>query len=504
MRRALVTKNLSVAIIVTVTAALLTTACTSSPGTQNTSNPSSSTTAGPKHVKVLFTKGGFEGAPEVNSIKTEIETASGVTFEHIAPPAANYAEQVSVILSSNDKPDIVKLPKFSDLFDYQSQGALLALDDYLKDTPDIVKNIPKEALDQLRVDGKLYGIPIWTSQHRYNFIIRGDWLKKLNLSEPKTLDDLKNVYIAFRDKDPDGNGKKDTYGLSGQGFETFDPIFGAFGVMSPTTGYWYEENGKLLPDVLNPNTKKALQYIRDLYAEGLIDPEWITTKTEAQLNEKAMKNQFGSTTHWWTWEPKVEEIMKKVDPNVEFRRIAPPIGPDGKSGVKGVDLINTAIVILKSAKDPKAAMQFINYYHTDQGMMTAYTGVEGIHWKKNADGTIVTMDQFNKDSKWIQWYSLFENEQPLLKVETPLVQSRRDSLKWPIIANAGDGFFGESRMKYAADLQLLTEDTFGKIITGKADISEYDKFAQQWKKNGGDEWIAEINKWYENKKSEKK
>jgi putative aldouronate transport system substrate-binding protein len=484
-------------LVVTFAASILTTACTSGKSNNNDSNS-------PKHIKVLFTKGGFEGAPENNPIKAEIEKGSGVTFDHVAPPSANYVEQVSVILSSNDKPDVVKLPKFSDLFEYASQGGLQPLDDYLKDTPDIIKNIPKEALDQVRIDGKLYGIPIWTSQHRYNFIIRGDWLKKLNLAEPKTLEDLKNVYIAFRDKDPDGNGKKDTYGLTGQNFETFDPIFGAFGVMSPTFGFWYEENGKLLPSVLHPNTKRALEYIRGLYAEGLIDPEWITIKTETQLNEKAMKNQFGSTTRWWTWEPKIEEVMKKVDPNVEFRRIAPPIGPDGKSGVKGVDLINTVIVVLKNAKNPKAAMQFINYYHTDQGMMTAYTGVEGIHWKKNADGTIVTLDQFQKDAKWIQWYSLFENEQPLLKVETPLVQSRRDSLKWPIIANAGDGFFGEARKKYAADLQLLAEDAFGKIITGKADMNEYDKFAQQWKKNGGDEWTAEINKEYQVKKAAKK
>jgi putative aldouronate transport system substrate-binding protein len=491
-------KKWSAGLVVTFAASILATACSSS-----TPSVSDSSNTAPKHAKVLFTKGGFDAPPANDPIKAEIVKGSGVTFDQIAPPSANYAEQVSVILSSNDKPDAVKLPKFADLFDYQSQGALLALDDLLKDTPDIVKNIPKAALDQLRVDGKLYGIPIWTSEHRYNFIIRGDWLKKLNLSEPKTLDDLKNVYIAFRDKDPDGNGKKDTYGLAGIGFETFDPIFGAFGVMSPTTGFWYEENGKLLPTALAPNTKKALEYIKHLYAEGLIDPEWITTKNDAQLNEKGMKNQYGSTNHWWTWEPKLEEIMKKVDPNVEFRRIAPPIGPNGKSGVKGVNLVDTPIVILKNAKNPKAVMQLFNYLHTDQGMMTAYTGVEGVHWKKNADGTIVTTDQFTKDSKWIQWYALFQNEQPLLKVETPLVQSRRDSLKWPIITNAGDGIITEAQKKYAADLQLLIEDSFGKIITGKADISEFDKLAQQWKSKGGDQWTTEINKAYQAKKTAK-
>ena len=449
-----------------------------------------------KHVTVLFTKGGFEEHPENDVIKAEIEKESGVKFTHIAPPAANYTEQVNVILSSNDLPDIVKLPNFSLLFDYASQGALLPLNDLLKDAPDIAKNIPEKALEMCSIDGEVYGIPIWTSTHRYNFIVRGDWLDNLGLEEPKTLDDLYSVYKAFTFDDPDGNDKADTYGLGGSGLELFEPIFGAFGAMGVHRGDFYEDGGKLLPQATNPKTKEALAYISKLYSEGLVDPEWVTTKSEAQLIEKAMKNDFGSTHRWWTWEPKVENEMKKVDPNVEFRRIAPPIGPDGQSGVRGVGLVNTAIVILKSAKDPEAAMQFLNYYHTDKGMMTAYTGVEGIHWEQK-DGKYVTLPQFEEDAKWIQWYSLFENEQPLLEVETYLVQSRRDSLKWPVITNAADGLITNAQIQYGADLQELVENVFTKIIRGEVDINEFDSFVEQYNLNGGSEWIEEVNDLYQ-------
>ena len=47
---------------------------------------------------------------------------------------------------------------------------------------------------------------IRTSQGYY---IRKDWLRKLGLKEPKTVEELYEVLIAFRDKDPNGNGKKD-------------------------------------------------------------------------------------------------------------------------------------------------------------------------------------------------------------------------------------------------------------------------------------------------------
>jgi len=452
-------------------------------------------------ITILFTKGGFDPPPANDPIKQALEEDSGIKFEQIAPPISDYAQKVNAILASGkDLPDIVKLPSYRDLFVYARQGALLALDDWITEekAPNILKIVPQSALDKCRVDGKLYAIPIWCSPHRYNFIIRGDWLDKLNLSEPKTLDDLYSVLKAFRENDPDGNGKKDTYGLCGQTFETFMAIFGAFGVVKD---YWYEENGQLLPYNIHPDMKRALEYCRTLYKEGLVDPEWVSTTTEAQLNDKTMKNHFGATAHWWTWEPKVEAEMKKVDPNVELRRIAPPVGPDGKSGLKGVPEINTVICVLSTTKNPEACIKFMDYLHTEKGMLTQYTGVEGLHWEKKDDGTIVTLPQFDKDQKWIQWYSLFENENPLLLVETPLVQSRRDAFKWPVITNAADGIFTEADLKYGTDLQAYVDEMFTKFINGDVSLDQFDTFVQEWRQKGGDILIKEVNEMYKQRKT---
>ena len=60
--------------------------------------------------------------------------------------------------------------------------------------------------------------------------------------------------------------------------------------------------------------------------------------TDDDLNDKAMKNQFGLTYHWWTWESKIESQLQEVDPNISFTRIAPPVGEDGKSGNRGVGM----------------------------------------------------------------------------------------------------------------------------------------------------------------------
>ncbi len=272
-------------------------------------------------VSFVFTKGGFESVPENDVIKQKIEEAANITLDHIAPTAANYTEQVNLILSGDpsEYPDLVKLQSnmFNDLFDYAEQGALMDLTELVKDCPNILEYLPQEALERCTIDGKLYAIPVYCSPNRYNVVIRQDWLDNLGLEAPVTLEDYHDVLTAFTFNDPDRNGKNDTYGLSGLNIETFDPIFGAFGVMAPiqsyngTGTYWYLEDGKLLPQVTNPKAKEALELIHAWYEEGIIDPEFVTNTTDDDLNDKAMKNQFGVTYHWWTWEPKIERSYRR-------------------------------------------------------------------------------------------------------------------------------------------------------------------------------------------------
>lgn len=448
-------------------------------------------------VTFVYTKGGFEGVPENDIIKQKIEESANITLNHIAPPSANYDEKVNIILSSNDLPDLVKLSNthFNDMFEYADQGALMDLTDLVQEhAPNVLKNIPQQALDRCMVDGRLYGIPIWCSPQRMNFIVRQDWLDRLNLETPTTLDELHTVMTAFVKDDPDGNGVNDTYGFTGRGMEGFEPIFGAFGFTGIAFSYWFEdEQGQLKPSAVHPNAPKALALIKQWYDEGLIDPEFVILKNESEINDKAMKNQWGFYYQWWTYEPKIEMEMQKVDPNVKFSRLAPPIGPDGQSGNRGVGLVNGVIVMLQNAKNPEACIRLIDWMHTEEGMMTQYSGVQGVHWEQKADGTYVTLPQYTEDQKWIQWYSAFENEWPLLQVETPLVQSRRDALNWNVITNAADGMKTDAELRYKTDLQDFVSTSYSNFITGKQDLSQWDKFVEDYYAKGGAEWEKELN-----------
>jgi len=60
--------------------------------------------------------------------------------------------------------------------------------------------------------GKMIILPIQRVQ--MGFGVRKSWLDKVGEKFPATWADVQRVAVKFRDNDPDGNGKPDTYGMA--------------------------------------------------------------------------------------------------------------------------------------------------------------------------------------------------------------------------------------------------------------------------------------------------
>src|SRR5699024_3379710 len=125
---------------------------------------------------------------------------------------------------------------------------------------------------------------------------------------------------------------------------------------------------------------------------------------------------------------------------------------DGTGAVRGVNSTNGVICVMANADKWEDCLKLIDWYHTEEGMMTTYSGVPNLHWYQDEEGKYWTTEQFDKDATWIQWYSAFESEWPLLMVETYMVQSRRDAFKWDTITDASDLIVTDAEVKYATDL----------------------------------------------------
>ena len=85
---------------------------------------------------------------------------------------------------------------------------------------------------------------------------------------PKTIDDFYNMLVAFKNNDPDQNGKDDTFGLSAKEVGMwFAPYFGA-------PNQWKEEDGKFTRDVQTEEFLNALSFEKKLYDEGLMNKDF--------------------------------------------------------------------------------------------------------------------------------------------------------------------------------------------------------------------------------------
>jgi putative aldouronate transport system substrate-binding protein len=239
-------------------------------------------------------------------------------------------------------------------------------------------------------------------------VIRQDWLDKLGLKAPTTLDEFLTVAKAFTNDDPDGNGKKDTYGLcafiDGSGLNgaglgpRFDFVYGAYGV----AGTWNLTNGDFGLNVRDPNYMKATQFIRTMNDEGVIDPDWPTLKKdEFRVHWKQgkcgmMQENFAALS--------TKSNYADFDANFpegSWVAMDPPKGPDGASSA-GVTIQPARIyaVSQRAIDDGKgpAIARLLEWMSTDGYMLLAF-GQEGANYKLDASGNVSTEGLADAD-KW--------------------------------------------------------------------------------------------------------
>ncbi|MEU4328421.1 sugar ABC transporter substrate-binding protein [Nonomuraea dietziae] len=180
--------------------------------------------------------------------------------------------------AQKDLPDIV-MNDVTQLGTMQSQGLLREIDlSKLASAKDLTE---RGLASGKAIDGKQYSVPY--SAQATALLIRKDWREKLGLQAPQSWADLTAMAKAFTEKDPDGNGKDDTYGLAAP--------------LSTKRGYasWYFSNflwaaggdfvadaggGTFKPAMSTPESTAAMQWFRDLGCKDkVIQPGAVTMDT---------------------------------------------------------------------------------------------------------------------------------------------------------------------------------------------------------------------------------
>lgn len=426
----------------------------------------------------------------------------------VFPGSGEWKQQLSLYVSTGDVPDIVAYMDTITYQTYAEQGVWYDItnlvDSYENIRPYVSSqtNDPDSVWARLTVDGKLYGIPYMSGMPtKYLNVLRKDWMDKLNLEIPTTLDELTDVLRAFTFDDPDGDGVDNTYGFgNASALNNLCEFFGAFGV-SPKEDTLLMD-GKLYTSVISDGYRQALSYLHDIYDEGLIHPE-IFTMTETQRYEEWVRGAYGCTTWWWTHTGNSINRYGFFDanPDADIVFFDPVSGPDGYSGHIAEDDISQVIAISANCANVDKALQLLNFQASYDGYCTVYLGVEGQFWTKGADGkrdwdwTIENKDKFGNSINDMEYYKILgnnriQNESKMLMESSKRNDILMEQVQRPLvitpIRNAFVGIITPEFQQYSSETAKFYTDATIKFITGDKNLDEeWDSYVQGYLDCGG-------------------
>ncbi|MDX3781786.1 sugar ABC transporter substrate-binding protein [Streptomyces europaeiscabiei] len=167
---------------------------------------SDSAGGGDPNTLEVWTRSNPDPAATYERVFAAFTEKTGIRIDY--QPVINFDQQLQSRASTRDLPDVM-INDTALMGSYQSQGLLKPIDPAAIEGHDQITD--RTWASTVGIDGEHYGIPY--SRQAQTLMIRKDWLKKLGLQAPTTWAEMLAVAKAFADRDPDGDGRKDTYGM---------------------------------------------------------------------------------------------------------------------------------------------------------------------------------------------------------------------------------------------------------------------------------------------------
>lgn len=314
----------------------------------------------------------------------------GVVSEAMSSESAAY----STMLAAGELPEIIASSALN-LRDLATDGGLIALDELIEKHAPNLKAFFEEYPDARKYagngDGKIYFIPTSISGMKKApsnvFFLRQDWLDKLGLETPKTIEEFHDVLLAFKTKDPNGNGKADEIPYFSRA-KSIAPLVQLWGIQATHT---VDRNGNYAYGPATEEYKNAIKELSKWYKEGLIDPEIFTRNSPRE--QLFGQNLGGATIDWIQSTTKFNDTLKDSVPGFNLRAILPPANVFGE--VVSLEAQNEfngrgwAISAHAKEEDLIDLIKYFDFWMSEEGCDLTSYGVEGDTYTKDADGNIV-------------------------------------------------------------------------------------------------------------------
>ncbi len=444
----------------------------------------------------------------------ELTKRTGIKVKYIHPAMGQEAESFSLMIASNELPDIIEYNWGKALGGPSASindGIILPLNDlmkdyapnltaYLKENPDVDRMIKTD-------EGHYYVFPFLRSDPYLSIpsgpILRRDWLEELGLELPETVADWENILIAFRDK----KGAAAPFTSTGARYILY---------MVGCTNDFYIDNGKVKFGPAEPEYKTGLEILNKWFETGLLDKNYVSTDRTMQdanmLNDKSGATIAAGGAGLGKW----LETMQGKDTSFDLIGVKYPVvnaGDKARFGpFESAYPMGCSAAITTACKTPELAAKFLDYAYSDEGHIFFNFGTEGQSFNyvdgyptysdlinKNPDG--LTMNQslavytrsnyggpFINDRRYLEQFYAKPQQREALDAWLESYDASINALL-PSVSLTPD----ESQ-EYANlynEIQKYRDTMTASFISGVEPMSEYDKYLEQLNKLGLDK-VLEI------------
>lgn len=455
----------------------------------------------------------------------------------------NYQETVSMTIASRELPDVMVVNDMDMLQLLVDNGLIEDLTQVYEDCTssrikDIYNSYGSEILDNVTFNGKLMALPETNIDDGPSLCwLRKDWMDKLDLDAPETVEDVENIVHEFVQKDPGGNGKGETVGLvcddeltggCGYSYEyQNDIIFASFGAFPKQ--WIYNKDGEVVYGSVQNEAKAALGKLRQMYQQGTLDNNFLMRES-SNIIELIVSGKCGSFFGpWWSPNNPLMSAMQK-NPNAEWQPYLIQTDKDGRTSFASQNPNDKYVVVRKGYKHPEIVMKIVSVLFDDLRYDEEDVREMERYYQDNVDPTArpLAINVDYKDALMRCYDSLKDAIQGRKKLEdlgllegayyiscSKYIDRKKDTSAqkswedWAAYASRITAcsvlrkgqtrqvkslFFGETKTMKSNwwRLEELEKKAYLEIVTGQKPLSYFDEFVKEWNRQGGEKIRGEV------------
>lgn len=450
-----------------------------------------------------------------------------------------YDEALNILVKDRNLPDIFLVSDRETLEELVENDLIEDLTEVYKSCAsdkiqEMYESYGKELLASGTFDGKLFALPETAIDDGSQLLwLRRDWMEQLGVKEPKTLDEALSVIRAFQENRMGAEEGEDPVGLvcdpglvgTVSTSYSVDSVFEMFGAYPQQ---WIKNaDGEIVYGSLTEETKEALGYLRELYKQGILDPDF-ALRAQNNIRDLVVNGKCGAFFGlWWTPNnPLMDEYRKNKETDWEPYYLT----ADAKRTVEVYSTFwdSKYVVVRKGYEHPEIVMKILSVLFDYSRYEAEDADEVNSYFALNVDPTarplMINVD-YNEATYMVTKHirevlyspgnaktredlsaieaSYFNACKEYLEAEVPSVEawaaykSRISAVGLLVDAN-----YRASEKKYLGDgdgeipqtLRLLEKNAFIQIIMGKKPVSSFDSFVEEWYRKGGDSLTERVRK----------